>query len=63
MNALKRLGSAVMDNWIVVLAILVNLGLASPAAAGWDNDVCYQGGKAVPCCSSCSFFCTCDIEE
>jgi hypothetical protein len=47
------------DNWLIIIAVLVNIAIAGPLAADWKNDVCYVNNRAVPCCSDCTFFCTC----
>jgi hypothetical protein len=47
------------DYWLIILTLLVNLAIAGPIAADWTNDICYVNGNAVPCCTGCSFFCSC----
>ena len=63
MTTIGTLVRAALDHWVVVLAILINLALAAPAAAGWDNEACYYQGEVIPCCESCLFFCSCDLIE
>jgi hypothetical protein len=47
------------DNWLIILAVLINIAFAGPVAADWNNDICYVNNRAVPCCTDCSFFCSC----
>lgn len=54
----KTLGF-VRKNWLVILALLANLAIAGPVTAAWNDDVCYVNNHAVPCCTGCSFFCSC----
>jgi len=49
----------VRNNWLIIVAVLINIAIAGPLAADWKNDVCYVNNRAVPCCSDCTFFCTC----
>ena len=59
MTTLRASVRFVRDYWLLVLAILLNLAIAGPVSALWDNDVCVVNGKAVPCCTDCTFFCNC----
>ncbi len=56
-NIAPRIGWGLF--WTLIVAL--NLAVAIPAGASdWENDVCYEGGVAVPCCTVCFFFCECD---
>ncbi len=59
MRTLRLLVRYAREHWLLAVAILVNLAIAGPVAASWDNDVCVVNGQAVPCCTSCYFFCSC----
>lgn len=49
--------------WPALLFVAINLGIAAtPASAGFDNDVCTdEEGQVTQCCSWCLWFCDCDI--
>ena len=48
--------------WYVGAFVIVNLAIASPAAAGWDDDWCEDGqGGQEKCCRSCWIFCECEF--
>jgi hypothetical protein len=49
----------IRENWLIILAILVNVAIAGPLAADWKSDVCVVNGRVVECCTDCSFFCSC----
>lgn len=53
-----------ITRWILALAVLVNLGIASRAEAALDNATCEdpETGDVFPCCTWCTFFCHCDLE-
>jgi hypothetical protein len=49
-------------HWIVLVLVLVNSALASPVAAGLDDDWCLDPERgAVPCCTTCIIFCYCSL--
>ena len=51
-------------NWMYVLFAVVNLAIAAPAQAGWDDALCdLPNGGATECCKSCWFFCACEFLE
>jgi hypothetical protein len=47
------------DNWLIIVAVIVNIAIAGPLAADWKNDICYVNNRVVQCCTDCTFFCTC----
>jgi hypothetical protein len=58
----KTIGMAfrfVRRNWLIIIAVIVNIAIGAPLAANWKNDVCYVNNQAVPCCTDCTFFCSC----
>ena len=58
------MGAWIRRNWLLVLFVLVNAAMATPAAAGLDNDFCQDGdGGIVQCCTGCLFFCNCTLTE
>ena len=59
MDAVRGLVRVVRDNWLIILAVVINIAIAGPVSANWKDDVCIRNGYAVPCCTDCSFFCGC----
>lgn len=53
----------VRKHWILASFVLVNLGIAAPAAAGFSNNVCLDRGaeELFACCASCWLFCYCSV--
>ncbi|MEZ4414283.1 MAG: hypothetical protein R3E10_00865 [Gemmatimonadota bacterium] len=56
----KALGF-VRKHWILTSFVLVNLGIAAPAAAGYSDNICIDrdAGEIFACCASCWLFCHC----
>ncbi len=44
-----------------LLFVAINLALAAPVSADWDNDWCREGTEIIPCCTACFIFCQCDL--
>ena len=44
-----------------LLFVIINLTLAVPVSAGWDNDWCREGTEIIPCCTACLLFCECEL--
>ena len=59
MNGMREAIRVVRKNWLIILAVLINLAIGGPLAADWKDDVCIRDGHFVPCCTDCSFFCGC----
>lgn len=51
--------------WYVFVFVIVNLAIAQPAQAKWDNDSCVdpETGGEVGCCTVCYWFCDCDYPD
>jgi len=60
---MRKVLGFVRKHWILSSFVLVNFGIAAPAAAGYDNDICADrgAGEIFACCSSCSWFCNCTV--
>lgn len=56
---LRSMAGFARENWLIILAVLVNVAIAGPLAADLKDDVCVQNGHVVPCCTDCTFFCGC----
>lgn len=66
MRRFRTVARFLSNHWFLVVAVVVNLAIAAPiGAVNWDNDVCRtEDGEAFEeCCTTCWFFCTCDIGE
>jgi hypothetical protein len=59
MGAFRAAVRRARENWILIAAILINLAIAGPLAANWTDDICYINNRVVPCCTDCTFFCSC----
>jgi hypothetical protein len=58
-SSIRRVLRVARDNWLIIVAVLVNVAIAGPLAADWKNDICAVNGHWVQCCTDCTFFCTC----
>ena len=60
---MRKVLGFVRKHWILSSFVLINLGIAAPAAAGYDNDVCAdrEAEELDACCSSCWIFCSCTV--
>jgi hypothetical protein len=48
-------------HWLILAFVAANLGLAAPAAAGWDDAVCQSAEAIELCCTRCLIFCHCSL--
>ena len=65
MHRFRSAARFLADHWVLVLAVLVNLAIAAPVGAvRYNNDVCgtADGQGFEECCTTCWFFCDCDVE-
>lgn len=63
MSGFRTIARGLARHWLLVVAVLVNIAIASPLGAiRWNNDVCgTPDGGLKACCTTCLFFCSCDI--
>ncbi len=48
--------------WLSCVGIIsINLAFAVPATADWEDDLCFTGGQWELCCTTCLFFCECEL--
>jgi hypothetical protein len=59
MTRFRKTLRLVREYWLIIVAVLVNLAIAGPVAADWNNDICIVGNRIVQCCTDCTFFCAC----
>jgi hypothetical protein len=59
MRTVRKALQFTRDNWLIILAVVVNLAIAGPVSADWNNAICHINNQAVPCCTDCTFFCFC----
>ena len=59
MEMAKAMLRVAREYWLIILFVLVNIAIAGPVAADWNNDVCSVNNHYVPCCTGCAFFCSC----
>lgn len=49
-------------HWTLVAFAVVNLAIAAPAGAAYDDDVCVEpDGGSAPCCTRCIILCECTL--
>lgn len=52
----------IKKNWLIVAFVLVNLAVAAPAHAGWNDATCMgSNGETHDCCEICFIFCGCEL--
>lgn len=66
MSRVRSVARFFTEHWFLVLAVAVNLAIAAPVGAvRFDNDLCetIDGEEVEACCTTCWFFCDCDVGE